>query len=300
MEEFEQYLSDDADDAERRAAAQVMEGLAGLRLEAKLREVAAEQAAQHRRRYWRRLLFILATLAFLAAVAYRFLNRNAPTSSVPPSEKQAPAQTSPDTNQTPIQNKVEKIEDRPPIAKLAPKEKAPEPLPEPIFSNEALNNEIIPEPLHAAPDLVATRGQGEANAALKGLLDRLWYVTYPLQGLDVSKAFPSVNENLKKRDFTAAYLELDQLSSTQTTNDTLHYLQAYCLLETGEGQEALLHFDQVQNRQLAGEPQLQWYRGLALLLADKRPEALALFNAIAASPGHPYRRQARKALKLLQ
>lgn len=300
MEEFEQYLSDDADDAERRAAAQVMEGLAGLRLEAKLREVAAEQAAQHRRTIWRRLLFTLAALAFLAAVAYWFLNRNAPTSSVPPSEKQTPVQTSPDTNQTPIQNKAEKLENRPPIAKLAPKEKAPDPLPDPIFSNEALNNEIIPEPLYAAPDLVATRGQGEANAALKALLDRLWYVTYPLQGLEVSGAFSSVDENLKKRDFTAAYLELEQLSSTLSTNDTLHYLQGYCLLETGEGQEALLHFDQIQNRQLGWEPQLEWYRGLALLLAGKRSEAIALFNVIAANPGHHYRRQAVKALKLLQ
>lgn len=300
MEDYEQYLSDKADDAERRAAAQVMEGLAGLKLEAKLREVAAEQAAQHRRTIWRRLLFTLATLAFLAAVAYWFFNRNVPTPSAPPSEKQAPAQTSPDTNQTPIQNKVEKLDDRPPIAKLAPKEKVPDPLPDPIFSNEALNNELIPEPLYAAPDLVAIRGAGGTNAALKALLDQLWYVTYPLQGLEVSVAFPSVDENLKKRDFTAAYLELEQLSSTQAANDTLHYLQAYCLMETGEGQEALLHFDQIQNRQLAQEPQLQWYRGLALLLADKRPEAFALFNVIAANSGHPYRRQARKALKLLQ
>jgi len=80
----------------------------------------------------------------------------------------------------------------------------------------------------------------------------------------------------------------------------LHYLRAYCLLETGEGQEALLHFAQIQNRPLAREPQLQWYRGLTLLLADKRSEAIALFNVIAANAGHPYRRQARKALKLLQ
>jgi hypothetical protein len=78
------------------------------------------------------------------------------------------------------------------------------------------------------------------------------------------------------------------------------HLQGYCLLETGEGQEALLHFDQIQSRQLDWEPQLEWYRGLALLLADKKSEAIALFNVIAANAGHPYRRQARKALKLLQ
>jgi len=299
MEKYEQYLSDNADDDERRAAAQVLEGLAGIRLEAKLREVAAEQAAQHRRTLWRRLLFTLAALAFLAAVAYWFFSKNVSTPSVPPIEKQAPSSPSPTKKQTPDQYKLEKPQEKPPIAQLKPQEEVPVP-PDPIFPTFALQDEVIPEPLHAAPDLVATRGQGEANAALKVLLDQLWYVTYPLQGLEVSEAFPRVDENLKKRDFTAAYLELEQLSSTQAANDTLHYLQAYCLLETGEGQEALLHFAQIQGRQLAGNPQLHWYRGLALLLADKRPEALALFNVIAANSGHPYRRQARKALKLLQ
>lgn len=298
MEDYEQYLSNNAEDDERRAAAQVMEGLAGLRLEAKLREVAAEQAVQHRRTLWRRLLFTLAALAFLAAVAYWFFSKNEATSSVPPSEKQAPSAPAPRKEQAPEQDKLEKPREKPPIAQIKPKEEVPE-LPVPIFPTFALQDEVIPEPLHAAPDLVATRGAGQANTALQALLDQLWYVDYPLQGLEVSRAFSSVDENLKKRDFTAAYLELEQLSSTQATNDTLHYLQAYCLLETGEGQEALLHFAQIQSRQLDWEPQLEWYRGLAMLLADKRSEALAQFSAIAANSGHTYRRQARKALKLL-
>ena len=299
MEKYEQYLSDNAEDDERRAAAQVMEGLAGLRLEAKLREVAAEQAAQHRRTLWRRLLFTLAALAFLAAVAYWFFSENEATPSVPPSEKQAPSSPSPTKKQTPDQNKSEKPREKPPIAQIKPKEEVPVP-PDPIFPTFALQDELIPEPLNSAPDLVAMRGAGEANTALQALLDQLWYVDYPLLGLDISKAFPSIDEKLKKRDFTTAYLELEQLGSARPTNDTLHALQAYCLLQTGEGQEALLHFDQIQNRQLAWEPQLEWYQGLALLLADKRSEALAQFTTIAANPGHPYRRQARKALKLLQ
>lgn len=299
MEDYEQYLSNNAEDDERRAAAQVLEGLAGLRLEAKLREVAAEQAAQHRRTLWRRLLFTLAALAFLAAVAYWFFSKNVSTPSVPPIEKQAPSSPSPSKKQTPEQYKLEKPREKPPIAQIKPQEEVPVP-PDPIFPTFAIQDEVIPVPLHAAPDLVAMRGQGEANAALKALLDRLWYVDYPLLGLDISKAFPSIDEKLKKRDFTAAYLELEQLGSARPTNDTLHYLQAYCLMETGEGQEALLHFDQIQSRQLDWEPQLEWYRGLALLLDNKKPEALAQFTTIAANPGHPYRRQARKALKLLQ
>lgn len=299
MEDYEQYLSDNAEDDERRAAAQVMDGLAGLRLENKLREVAAEQAAQHRRRFWRRILFILAALAFLAAVAYWFFTKNEATPAAPPSEKQAPSAPAPRKEQTPEQNKLEKPREKPPIAQIKPKEEVPVP-PDPIFPTFALQDELIPAPLNPAPDLAATRGVGQANIALQALLDQLWYVDYPLLGLDISKAFPSIDEKLKKRDFTTAYLELEQLGSTRPTNDTLHALQAYCLLQTGEGQEALGHLDQIQSRQLDWEPQLEWYRGLALLLADKRSEALALFNVIATNPGHPYRRQARKALKLLQ
>ena len=298
MEDYEQYLSNNAEDDERRAAAQVMEGLASLRLENKLREVAAEQAAQHRRRFWRRILFTLAALAFLAAVAYWFFSKNEAAPTLPPSEKQGPSAPAARKEQAPEQDKLEKPREKPPIAQIKPKEEVPVP-PDPIFPTFALQDELIPEPLHAAPDLVAVRGENQANIALQALLDRLWYVDYPLLGLDISKAFPSIDEKLKKRDFTTAYLELEQLGSARPTNDTLHALQAYCLLQTGEGQEALLHFDQVQNRQLAWEPQLEWYRGLALLLADKKPEALAQFTTIAANPGHPYRRQARKAMKLL-
>lgn len=299
MEKYEQYLSDNADDDERRAAAQVMEGLAGLRLESKLHEVAAEQAAQHRRRFWRRILFTLAALAFLAAVAYWFLGKNETMPAAPPSEKPAPSAPAPLKEQAPEQDKLEKPREKPPIAQIKAKEEVPVP-PDPIFPTFALQDELIPEPLNPAPDLVGRRGESQANTALKTLLDQLWYVDYPLPGLDISEAFPSIDEKLKKRDFTTAYFELEQLGSARPTNDTLQSLQAYCLLQTGEGQEALFHFNQIQRRQLAWEPQLEWYRGLALLLADKKSEALAQFSAIAANPGHPYRRQARKAMKLLQ
>ncbi|MBK9491531.1 MAG: hypothetical protein IPO07_24110 [Haliscomenobacter sp.] len=123
MEDYEQYLSDNAEDDERRAAAQVMEGLAGLRLESKLREVAAEQAAQHRRTFWRRLLFTLAALAFLAAVAYWFFSKNEATPSVPPSEKQAPSAPAPRKEQTPDQNKSEKPREKPLLPKSSRRKK---------------------------------------------------------------------------------------------------------------------------------------------------------------------------------
>ena len=328
MEKYEQYLSDNAEDDERRAAAQVMEGLAGLRLESKLREVAAEQAAQHRRRFWRRILFTLATLAFLAAVAYWFFSKNEATPTLPPSEKQGPSSPSPTKKQTPDQNKLEMPREKPPIAQIKPKEQVPVP-PDPIFPTFALQDEVIPEPLHSAPDLVAMRGQGEANVTLKALLDQLWYVDYPPFGLKIDATYDSADQLLKQRDFSAAYLALEQIEQIQAdslsrkiarenqkqlgkdptaspvaaspmANDTLLYLKAYCLLEMGEGQEAIFYFSRMRFPDPAWIPQLTWYRALAWLQANNRKEALVLFKQIAVERGHPYRRQAVKALKFLQ
>jgi hypothetical protein len=60
MEDFEKYIDNNADEEERRAAAQVREGLTGLRLEAKVREVAAERAALLRRAFWLRVKIAVA------------------------------------------------------------------------------------------------------------------------------------------------------------------------------------------------------------------------------------------------
>ena len=117
--------------------------------------------------------------------------------------------------------------------------------------------------------------------------------------MKISNAFKKADESLKKRDFKAAYLELERLEGQMTENDTLRYLKGYCLLEMGEGQEALTYFDRLQSRHPVWEPQLQWYRGLAMLLADERGKALALFQQLENQPKHPYRRQAEKAAGLL-
>jgi hypothetical protein len=164
---------------------------------------------------------------------------------------------------------------------------------------------------------------------LKALLDQLWYVDYPLFGLKTSDAYDRADQLLQQRNFSAAYLALDEIEQAQIdslslsiarenqkrlekdptaspiaaspmANDTILYLKAYCLLEMGEGQEAMFNFSRMRFPDPAWIPQLTWYRALALLQANKRSEALALFNTIAANPGHPYRKQARKALKLLQ
>jgi tetratricopeptide (TPR) repeat protein len=273
MEEYKQYLNDDADEAERRAAAQVMEGLAGLRLEAKVQAVAAERAALRRRIVGRRIFISLVALALLAGATYVIM-RKVETPAPPPSEQQQ------EPNAPLPPEKTEEKKAVNPIAQLRPEER-------------------LPNPRYPAPETTMIRGDEDENKVRKAMLDQVWYTDYPLTGLKTSQAFVKADENLKKRDFTAAYLELERLEGQMANNDTLRYLKGYCLLEMGEGAEALANFDQIQGRYKAWESQLQWYRGLAMLLADDREKALALFKQLAARVKHPYRRQAEKAVGLL-
>lgn len=281
MEEQQQYLNDNADEDERRAAAQVMEGLAGLRLEAKVGQVAAERATLYRRTFWRRIFISIVALALVAGAAYLYFGKKeTPAAPRPVLQQQEQNQAPPAENQTPP---VEKTDDR----------KASEPI-------AGLNpGERLANPRYPAPEVTMIRGDADENKALKRLLDQVWYTGYPLAGLKTGNAFKKADENLKKRDFNAAFLELERLEGQMAQNDTLRYLKGYCLLEMGEGSEALAYLDRLQGRHAAWEPQLQWYRGLAMLLADEREKALALFKQLETRPKHPYRRQAEKAAGLL-
>jgi hypothetical protein len=74
MEDFKQYLSEGADEQERDAAKQVVEGLAGLKLENKVAVVAAERRVLLRRRFWTRLASV-AALVVIAGVAFWFFSK---------------------------------------------------------------------------------------------------------------------------------------------------------------------------------------------------------------------------------
>ena len=275
MEEHKQYLSDDADETERRAAELVMEGLAGLRLEAKVAQVAAERAAFYRRRFWRRVFFAGGALTLLASAVYFFLGKKAMPAPSPPIEQpKDPSILRPN----PVPS-ADKKSSSGPIAQLRPDER-------------------LPPTRDTAPGLDMIRGDAAADKKTKHLLDQVWYTDYPLKGLRTGDAFAKADELLKKRDFEAAYLELEDLEGQFSQNDTLRYLWGYCLLELGAGEEALEYFNALQGRHKDWEAQLQWYRGLALLLVHERAKALALFRQLAAQPKHPYRRQAEKAVRV--
>ena len=283
MEDYKQYINDNADEAERQAAEQVMKGLAGLRLEAKVRQVAAERAALRWRIFWQRIVVFSIALALIAGAIYLFWGNKAPNTAVQPQPSiqqqtvPVPPTQEPNQPQEVPQNKPTSSQ---PMAQLRPSER-------------------LPSPRYAAPDAPMIRGAEEENKARKALLDQLWYVDYPLTGLILGPAFALADESLKKRDFAAAYIELTKLESQLGNNDTLHYLQGHCFLEMGQGKKALSLFNRLQGRNTTWEPQLQWYRGVAMLLADKPQEALEVFKMIAGKPKHRYYREAAKAVALI-
>jgi hypothetical protein len=283
MEDYKSYLNEDAGERERQSAARVMEGLQGLRLEAKVEAVKTERAERRRRRRIGYLIGVLA-MALLAGIAYRLAWRQPATPPSMPQQQQQPppmqAPTPPDSLRIDPTPPPSSQQPPPPIAQLKP-------------------DELLPEPQYPAPDVAMIRGGDAAGKGRKALLDQLWYTGYPLEGLKISSPFEKADESLRKRDFTAAYLELERLEGQLPPNDTLRYLKGYCLLEMGEGEEAETYFSALESPAAAWAPQLDWYRGLSKLLADKPDEAVALFRRMAGKAGHPYQLHSRKALRLL-
>ncbi len=279
MEEYEQYLNDPGDEEERRATRQVLDGLSELRLQAKVKEVALERAALYRRVFWQRFLLAVVALALVVGAAYLFFGKkSSPAAPGLPTEQQRNPST-PDTQSIPPPNSSGKKIDRP-VVQLNPAER-------------------LPDPRYAAPDATSFRGEEQNNQRLKKLLDQIWYTDYPLSNLSVQEPFLNAHTSLKNRDFNAAYVELDRLERQFSQNDTLRYLKGYCMLEMGEGYEAQAYLTSLQGRHTGWDAQLQWYRGLAMLLAGEQDKALTQFRQMAASPRHPYHRQAKKAVGLL-
>jgi tetratricopeptide (TPR) repeat protein len=312
MEDHSTYLNNDADDDERRAAARVLEGLNTLRLEAKVREAALERQALQRRSWWRRMFWASVVLVLIAGATLWLLNPTVP----PPAPASTPIVPAPQITPPPTPQAVPAptppapAKQRPPMAQLNP-------------------NERLPDPRFAAPETGMIRGDQTPDPQLKALLDQVWYTDYPLEGLTLPIFHNKADQLLRQRNFEAAYLALERLERTQADsfsrrmerrnqqrmredstarpiaamsmpNDTLLYLKAYCVLEMGEGQEALMYLDQIRDLNPAWAPQMAWYRGLALLSSSKRAEALLVFKTIAALPKHAYRKQAEKAIRLLE
>lgn len=165
----------------------------------------------------------------------------------------------------------------------------------PIAQNQPVEELYLP--MHA-PRL---RGSSASvDSSRQALLDAVWYTEYPPKGLHVNETFQQVDGLLRQRDFSKSYARLQLLERKMPANDTLFFLKGYCLLEQGEGSEALRYFDRIRTQSPVGKDLLEWYRGLAFLLLGEDGNAKKIFTTISGNPAHAFRRQAQRALKLLK
>lgn len=291
MEDINKYLNDDASEEERTAVTRLREGFTALRIQDKVKTAAAARAKQRRRNNAIGLLLLLLTL--LIAAWLWFSQGKSVATSLTTEESTEQNKTLP-TAPGLIEEEpaLEIKEEVPPIE--TPQREAPVTPPKEIPIARA----ELPPPAYGAPDTYL-RGQTEQKEG-KELLDQLWYTGYPLTGLKPGERYLVIDELLRERTFTTAYVRLQRLDRQVTPNDTLRYLQAYTLLEMGQGAEALTLLDQLEAPPSQWLPQVQWYRGLAALLAGDKTGALGVFREIAGQAKHPYRQQAKKALELYQ
>ncbi|MBC7774715.1 MAG: hypothetical protein H7246_04690, partial [Phycisphaerae bacterium] len=158
-------------------------------------------------------------------------------------------------------------------------------------------NNGLPSPRFPAPNI---RGENSENKEWKALLNQVWYTDYPMVDLSSSEPFSKADQSLRTRDFNTAYVQLQRLERKLPENDTLQFLKGYCLLEMGEGAEALRYFSGLEQEHADWSMRLDWYRGLAQLLQGDKQTAKAVFEKIAATPTHTYRKQAGRARQLLK
>lgn len=283
MEDVNQYLKEGHSEEEWEAAKKIKRGLLVLHIQEKVKAAAAERAALRRKRIWRWLLnaAVLVTMTGAALLFWRSPSPTAPPSVVP----------SPET--TPLK---EDTKTQPPTA--SPEKQENTHTPGPIA--QVRPDERLPNPRYAAPQAMVRGDDTTGTAADKqALLNQLWYTHYPLDGLTVEGTFAVADQLLRARDFPAAYINLQRLERQRPQNDTLRYLKAYCLMEMGQGKEALPYFDALQGHLSTWDAQLAWYRGLSLLQSGQKEAALSIFKQIANRGRPPYRRYAAKAILII-
>lgn len=159
------------------------------------------------------------------------------------------------------------------------------------------NAEHVEKNRFPAPNI---RGISNPDPKWQGMLDRIWKTTYPLAALEIDAPLEKADSLLRMRNFSAAYVQLQKMERTDPANDRIRYLKGYCLLELGEGEEAMRYFDGLETRHPEWSAELDWYRGLGWLLAGDSAKARTQFQTIVRNKRHPFLSEAQNALHIIQ
>jgi len=312
MEDIDKYLDEGATPEEREAAAEVLAGLQALRIRHTVQQAAAARQRLARARWWRRSLSLLSILLLGGGAAWWFL---APAAAV---KKSLRIEEEGEADATDLEQTDESsfpLEDAPDPASSEPAEESvpsqlppgtpqqPEPAETPtpaaeIDANIPIAAADIPPPPYGAPGS-SLRGSASQSDARQLLLDQVWYTSYPLDGVTLENSpWQPVDSLLRVRAFPKAYVALQRLGQGLPSNDTLQYLQAYILLEMGQGGPAQRLLAKLTAVPASWQAQLRWYQVLAYLLANEDQAGLEIARELAATANHPYQAEAAKVLRL--
>ncbi len=243
--------------------------------------LAEEPVRRKTRRWWWALV---GTLLILLA-GYFFILRKKPGNPLPANQETVPPDTA---------RENEKILNVPSQeGKTIEDKKAPD-QPQPVAENKPSG--LLP-PAYPSPNV---RGQNDGNEAWKALLDKVWYTQLPPGAARFGTSYADIVKALSEREFEGAFVQLEMLESTLPESDTLRLLKGFCLLEMGEGSDALRYFSKLEDKQPGWKAWLEWHRGLALLLMGEVRKAAPEFRKIAKEKNHPFQRQSQKALDILE
>ncbi|MFN0214055.1 MAG: hypothetical protein ACKVT2_07350 [Saprospiraceae bacterium] len=170
--------------------------------------------------------------------------------------------------------------------------------PEPEKKEERQRGLIAHAPVEPR-SLKGLRSSKTRHTPWADLVKKIWYAPLP-QAETFGERFKPASELLLKDSTIDAFLKLQTLEQESPANDTLAFLKGWCLMELWEGEAALDYFDRLSGKQHPWTAELEWGSGQCYLLTGEKGKAIAVFKNIADQPKHPYRKQAGKALKLLQ
>lgn len=182
-----------------------------------------------------------------------------------------------------------------PVPKTPIKKKKRDVLDQPIAQTKP--SRTLPPPVFPAPNI---RGQQTNTESQSTLLNSIWYTVYPPKDTQFPADFDKIDQLLKDRDFSKAYVRIQFLERKMPNDIQLLYVKGYCLLEMGEGREALRTFEQLEKITSQWSAEMTWYKGLAFLMTNNPSQARAAFQSISRQDNHPFQQEALKALNLMK
>jgi len=107
-------------------------------------------------------------------------------------------------------------------------------------------------------------------------------------------------DNFSKQEIHKASGEFEQLTNGQSDIpfSKVYFMLAICYLESKDYEKAIAAFDHIRSESNFTYA-MQYYKALCFIKMDKKQEAIDLLNNIKHQTGHPYGKQAKRLLRIV-